>query len=115
MAPKNVLAKTERDAILQNSVSWAERTGAVQALILTGSLARYDGLADALSDIDVELIADDPDLLRSDFKWLREIGQLVAVLPLNPSGEQRWATRLAIYSGGTKADYTLAGPARLRK
>jgi aminoglycoside 6-adenylyltransferase len=39
----------------------------------------------------------------------------VTVLPLNPSAEQRWATRLAIYSGGTKVDYTLAGPARIRE
>ncbi|ANN80388.1 hypothetical protein BAU07_10515 [Bordetella flabilis] len=112
---ENALAIAERDAILQNIVLWAQRNCAIQALVLTGSLARSDGLADALSDIDIELIADDPQVLMTDSGWLGEIGELVTVLPLDPSTEQRWATRLAIYSGGTKVDYTLAGPARLRE
>lgn len=108
-------AITEREAILQNIISWAQGNSAIQALVLTGSLARGDGLADPLSDIDIELIADDPNSLMSDFGWLGEVGKLVTVLPLNPSAEQRWATRLAIYSGGTKVDYTLAAPARIRE
>ena len=108
-------AISERDAILQNIFSWAQANGAIQALVLTGSLARGDGLADPLSDIDIELIADDPNLLMSDSGWVSQIGKLVTVLPLNPSTEQRWATRLAIYSGGTKVDYTLAAPARIRE
>jgi len=112
---KTASAIAERDAILQNIVSWAQGNGAIEALVLTGSLARRDGLADPLSDIDIELIAGDPNLLMSDSGWLGETGQLVTVLPLNPSPEQRWATRLAIYSGGTKVDYTLAGPARIRE
>lgn len=112
---KTASTAAERDAILQNIVSWAQRHSAIQALVLTGSLARRDGLADPLSDIDIELIADDPRVLMSDSGWLSEIGWLVTVLPLDPSCEQRWATRLAIYSGGTKVDYTLAGPARLRE
>ncbi|HLI12370.1 MAG TPA: aminoglycoside 6-adenylyltransferase [Alphaproteobacteria bacterium] len=106
-------AAPERDVILQKIILWAQDNSAIQALILTGSLARADQLADALSDIDIEIIIDDPTLLMSDFGWLGEIGQLVTVLPLDPSPEQHWATRLAIYSGGTKVDYTLAGPARL--
>jgi aminoglycoside 6-adenylyltransferase len=110
---ENALATTARDAILQNIVVWAQRNRAIQALVLTGSLARTDGLADALSDIDIELIADDPDVLMSDSGWLHEIGAPVTVLHLNPSAGQRWATRLAIYSCGTKVDYTLAAPARL--
>jgi aminoglycoside 6-adenylyltransferase len=112
---KNALAGAERDVVLQNIILWAQGNSAIQALVLTGSLARSDGLADALSDIDIELIIDDPNFLMSDSGWLSEIGQLVTVLPLNPSPEQRWATRLAIYAGGTKVDYTLAGPARLRE
>jgi aminoglycoside 6-adenylyltransferase len=112
---ENALAIAERDAIMRNILLWAQRNRAIQALVLTGSLARSDGLADALSDIDIELIVDHPDLLMSDSGWLRELGALVTVLALDPSTEQRWATRLAIYSGGTKVDYTLAGPVRLRE
>lgn len=108
-------AIAQRDVILQNIVSWASNNKSIQALVLTGSLARSDCFSDALSDIDIEIITDEPDRLMTDSGWLSNIGQLVTVLPLNPDAEQRWATRLAIYSGGTKVDYTLAGPARLRE
>lgn len=73
---KTASAIAERDAILQNIVSWAQGNGAIEALVLTGSLARRDGLADPLSDIDIELIAGDPNLLMSDSGWLGETGQL---------------------------------------
>ncbi|MBM0107066.1 aminoglycoside 6-adenylyltransferase [Steroidobacter sp. S1-65] len=115
MTATDICSGAERDVILRNIIAWATRTAAVQTLILTGSLARGDGLADALSDIDIEVIADHPDVLIADFEWLSEIGPLVTVLPLNPSAEQRWATRLAIYSSGTKVDYTLASVTRLRE
>jgi aminoglycoside 6-adenylyltransferase len=107
--------RIKRDVILQAIIAWANDDIRIRAAILTGSLARNDGLADELSDIDVELIANDPGSLMSDPHWIREIAQLVTELPLNSSHEQRWPTRLAIYSDGTKVDYTLASPQRLNE
>ncbi|MGD9480353.1 aminoglycoside 6-adenylyltransferase [Shinella sp. G-2] len=102
-----------RDAILSAIQAFAERSPLVDALVLTGSLARMDGSADALSDIDVEFVSSDPAALGREDGWLREIGPLVTVLRLEPDGDQDWATRLAIYEDGTKVDFTLAGRERI--
>ncbi len=104
-----------RDRVLNAIVAWAQDCSLARALILTGSLARQDGLADDLSDIDIEIISDDPSKLMSSNVWLSNIGSLITVLVLDPSYEQRWATRLAIYAGGVKVDFTLAGSERIKE
>lgn len=104
-----------RDRVLNSIVSWAQDCPFARALILTGSLAREDGLLDDLSDIDVEIISSDPKNLMESNLWLSNIGNLITVLVLDPSSEQRWATRLAIYADGVKVDFTLAGIERLKE
>lgn len=92
---------------------WASEDSNIQALILTGSLARQDDTADTLSDIDIEIISREPQLLITDSTWISKIGNLLTVLALNPDQDQLWATRLAIYSDGMKIDYTLAALSRI--
>lgn len=103
-----------RDAILQSIIQWAAYAQDVLALIQTGSLVRADGSADEHSDLDIEVIALCPEALAADNGWLGQIAPLITVLPLGPDATQRWATRLAIYAGGVKVDYTLAAPERLQ-
>lgn len=100
-----------RDKILDAIILWGRRSSHVEALIQTGSLARRDDLADNLSDLDIEIIATDPTVLANNDGWIREIGDVITVLHLGEG--QKWATRLTIFDGGVKADFTLAGVARL--
>ncbi|HEJ9067491.1 TPA: aminoglycoside 6-adenylyltransferase [Serratia marcescens] len=106
--------KKLRDEYLLSIINWAKNNN-VQALIQTGSLARKDGSVDELSDIDIEIITQTPSDLMNDDQWLHEIGELVTVLCLDPDAGQQWATRLAIYKGGIKVDYTIAGLERINK
>lgn len=99
---------TSRDGYLQSVLDWASATDAVLAVIQTGSLARRDDSADEYSDLDIEIISSDPDTLARDDGWLRQIGPLITVLRLEADGDQRWPTRLAIYRGGVKIDFTVA-------
>lgn len=101
-----------RDNCLQSIINWAKNNN-VQALIQTGSLARKDGSVDEFSDIDIEIITVSPADLMKDDQWLYDIGELVTVLRLDPEEGQEWATRLAIYRGGVKVDFTLAGVERI--
>jgi aminoglycoside 6-adenylyltransferase len=103
-----------RDSLLTSIMAWCEKSDIVQALIQTGSLARKDGTADGLSDIDVEIITSVPSALMANDDWLHQIGEVITVLRLHPEDGQEWATRLAIYSGGVKVDFTLAGIERVR-
>lgn len=106
---------TSRDEYLQSVLGWARTTDAVLALIQTGSLARRDGPADEYSDLDIEIIGSDPDTLARDDDWLRRIGPLITVLRLDAGDDQPWPTRLAIYQGGVKIDFTVAGIERLHR
>ena len=83
--------------------------------MLTGSMARNNGLADHMSDIDVEVVSTNPATLECDDRWLHDLGELTLVMRLNPGDGQEWATRLAIYADGVRVDYTLAGPSRLQR
>ncbi len=106
---------TSRDDYLQSVLDWASATDAVLAVIQTGSLARQDGSADQYSDVDIELISSDPDTLARDDGWLHQIGALITVLRLEAGDDQPWPTRLAIYRGGVKIDFTVAGVERLQR
>ncbi|KRR29395.1 aminoglycoside 6-adenylyltransferase [Bradyrhizobium retamae] len=103
-----------RDGLLTSIIKWSEKSDIVHALIQTGSLARADGTADDLSDVDIEIITSKPSSLGVDDSWLHQIGDLITVLRLNPEDGQEWATRLAIYSEGVKVDFMLAGIERVR-
>jgi aminoglycoside 6-adenylyltransferase len=96
--------------VLQGSiVRWAEDEPNVIALIRTGSRAR-DGQGDEFSDLDLEVIAADPRRLQRKDDWFRAFGGVWVVLRFD---ELRFPTRLVVYDGGSKVDYTLAGVERL--
>lgn len=102
-----------RDERLNAIVQWATHRPQVQAIVLTGSLARADGSIDEYSDIDVEVITSDPETLESDDLWLVEFGEPAIVIRLRTGEQQRWATRLVIYSDGGRVDFTIAGTDRI--
>ncbi len=104
---------SRRTELFDSIVAWARRSSEVEALIQTGSLVRRDDRADEFSDLDIEIIATDPDLLASDDGWIAEIGKIITVLRLGEG--QEWPTRLVIFEGGEKVDFTLAGVARVRR
>ncbi|MEN4911954.1 aminoglycoside 6-adenylyltransferase [Erwinia amylovora] len=103
----------KRSHLLEKIHQWATITDNVRALVQTGSLVRADGLADEFSDIDIEIIAREPQLLAVTDGWIGAIGEIITVLHLEAEGDQQWPTRLVIFEGGIKVDFTLAGLARL--
>lgn len=100
-----------RAQLLSTIVAWGTHRDDVRALIQTGSLARSDGLVDALSDIDIEIFADDPSVLVGSDDWIRNISRPTTILHLDE--DQEWSTRLVIFENGVKVDFTLAGRSRL--
>jgi aminoglycoside 6-adenylyltransferase len=99
-------------ALFELILAWAERDDNVRALILTGSSARDDGRNDEFSDLDLEVIARDPRPLRESDAWFEAFGEIWAMLRFD---ELRYPTRLLIYDGGSKADFTVAGVDRIEE
>lgn len=104
---------SERSKLLENVKQWATGTDNVRALVQTGSLVRDDGLADEFSDLDIEILAREPNRLAASDSWIRAIGKTITILHLEAEGNQEWPTRLVIFEGGIKIDFTLAGLSRL--
>lgn len=92
--------------LLEKIMHWARSNDNITALIMTGSRSRTDNMLDEFSDFDLELIAKDRDLLSKDDRWLRLFADIWTVLALDEGQED--PTRLVIYDGGHKVDFTLA-------
>ncbi len=103
---------TPQAELLKRIVAWAHNTDHVRALVQTGSFAREDALADAHSDLDIEIISDQLERLEGSINWIKDIAPPLICLPFDRPA-QDWATRLVIFADGVKADFTLASPVRI--
>lgn len=91
--------------VLDDVVAWARDDDNIRLVVLTGSVARGEGV-DELSDLDVELYVRDPDELLANRSWYRRFGDVLAVEELENPG---WnPTRLVYYVDG-KIDFMIGG------
>ena len=97
-------------AVLEHLVEWAQSDHNIRASVLTGSVARGPGAADAEADLDVELYVANPLLLLQDDTWYHQFGEVLVVEALENPG---WhPTRLVYYADG-KIDFMIAPAAVL--
>jgi aminoglycoside 6-adenylyltransferase len=82
----------------------------VLAVVKTGSSSGSDGRRDEFSDLDVEIIAAEPEDFLADDDWFHAFGRVWVVLRFD---ERRFPTRLVVYEDGSKVDYTVASIERL--
>ncbi|NRA56598.1 MAG: aminoglycoside 6-adenylyltransferase [Phycisphaerales bacterium] len=99
--------------MLARIVDWARGCADVDALVLTGSLARGDSTADAWSDIDVEIISPSPERFLARDRWINEFGEVAIVMRLDGDEHHPWPTRLVLYADGVRVDFTLADAQRV--
>jgi aminoglycoside 6-adenylyltransferase len=93
--------------ILATLLRWAERDSNIRAVIQTGSTSRPAGSADRFSDLDIELICNDPAPLISDDDWIHNLALVWVALYLD-NGPGEYETRLVFFEGARKVDFTLA-------
>ncbi|NGO71089.1 aminoglycoside 6-adenylyltransferase [Streptomyces boncukensis] len=102
--------------LLQAVLDFAQRAEGVHAVVQTGSRARGSRV-DSLSDLDIELVGPGTAALAGEDAWLEQIGPVLVALhlPNEEPDEPGWPTCLAVFAGGRKVDFTLAGPERLER
>jgi aminoglycoside 6-adenylyltransferase len=65
---------TLKSQLLQRILEWANSQADIRAVILVGSAARTDHPADEWSDLDLVVIAADPQIYLSTTGWLATLG-----------------------------------------
>ncbi|MFC4224305.1 aminoglycoside 6-adenylyltransferase [Lysinibacter cavernae] len=106
--------------LLEKVLAFARESDIIDAVILTGSRGR-NARVDRFSDLDLELIMTSNDIathqLWDSDVWLTSIGPVLVSIHLanGGDGEPDWPTCLAVFAGGRKIDFTLAGPLRIER
>lgn len=86
----------------QHFAEWAQTQSAIRAVIVVGSRARSDHLADQWSDVDLVVFTSDAPVYLRDPAWLNTFGTVMIAVP-NAFGQhdREW---IALYADGTKLD-----------
>lgn len=93
----------DHDQALTDLIAWATADDNIRLVVLTGSLARGEGV-DPLSDLDIELYLRDPNLMLADRTWYGHFGDVLGLEELENPG---WnPTRLIHYVDG-KIDFMI--------
>lgn len=92
--------------IVQKIVRWSEEEAPIKALILQGSRAGKASF-DELSDYDISVFCSSSKLYTETEEWLTQIGQVwVCVKEKVFFDQQTFPTRLVIFGGGIKVDFS---------
>jgi aminoglycoside 6-adenylyltransferase len=103
---------TERyEALIDRFVKWALTRSDLRAAFVVGSRARSKAPADASSDLDVVVFAEEPNRLLNDREWLSELGE-PEITFREPTAVGIWEERRVLFANGSDADFSIL-PARL--
>lgn len=97
--------------LLDRIMAWAGADPNVLALVITGSRAAVHGRPDEWSDLDIEVICDDPAPLVGDDAWFHRFGEVLVYLRLMSEEGDR-PTRLVVYAEG-EVDFSVCGRERI--
>ncbi|MEM7734161.1 MAG: aminoglycoside 6-adenylyltransferase [Deinococcota bacterium] len=101
---------TDIQRTLTRIIEWAQRRNDVHAVLLTSSRASKMKQPDALSDLDIVLVASDVLPFLQSLAWQEDIAKVMVRLPVVDdldNANQRSHYRMVFYEDGSKVDYTL--------
>ena len=90
---------------LSKLVDWATSRSDIAGLIMTGARARPGAPVDSYSDYDLEIFTEDPRLYTAASEWMSEIGGVWVFLATD--SRRGCPTRLIIFDGGRKVDFSI--------
>lgn len=103
------------NGILDRIVVWAKTEARIRGVLLMGSRASQQP-SDDLADLGVGLFATDFEPYLSDDAWISRIAEVWVYSPDEFYFHNAVVpTRLVIYEGGTKVDYSFWGPASIEQ
>ena len=94
------------ERLIANFTAWAEGEEGVRAAAVIGSFARVDHPADAWSDLDIVVIARDPDRYRDSTAWVSRVGEPWLTFVEATAAGGAWERRV-LFDGGLDVDFAL--------
>ena len=105
------LRQPDPSTIVERILAWAGKEDAIRAVLLMGSRVR-DVSVDTLADLDIGLFATDFSPFLNDDTWMSQIAPVWVCSPYQMFLQDIVVpTRLVIYEGGNKVDYSFWSPA----
>ncbi|MEA3337068.1 MAG: aminoglycoside 6-adenylyltransferase [Chloroflexota bacterium] len=101
------------EQLIDQIISWAREQENVRAAIVIGSRARKDHPADRWSDLDVLILANDPQRYLDDSEWVRGIG-VPWLTFVEPTGDGSGFERRVLFEGGLDVDFAPVSVAEVR-
>ena len=93
--------------MLAKILAWAIAQDGIRAVALVGSTARQDHPADEWSDIDLVLVAVDPQVWLASTEWLAAFGEVWFTYPERHSAEAEVIERRVLFAGGQDVDFII--------
>lgn len=103
----------QREELFDKIISWLEDNDEVATAILVGSDARSDHPSDEYSDYDIEIYTDKFEQYAQDESWLSKFGNIW--VNVREKTDEGYPTRLVIYEGSLKVDFSLRPVSYLTK
>jgi len=85
-------------------IEWVRAEDGIRAAIVIGSRARTDHPADAWADLDLVVIAHDPEPYLARADWVDAVGRPVLTF-VEPTGDGRSRERRVLFEGGLDVDF----------
>jgi len=92
------------EQLIDRFIGWAHTDGNLRAAGIVGSRARADHPADEWSDLDVLLVATDPQPYCARFDWLHQIGAHWLTF-VEPTADGMRTERRVLFEGGLDVDF----------
>lgn len=106
--------KLHREQWINRFLDWAKPQSDVRAVVLVGSNSRSDHPADEWSDIDILLIASDPQLYLDSIDWYALFGKPLFNIAEKTSTGEIWVRRV-LFENGLDVDFIVLSPISVRQ
>ncbi len=106
--------KLHREQWIKRFSDWAISRSDVRAVVLVGSSSRRDHPADEWSDIDILLIASDPQSYLDSTEWLASFGKPLFDIVERTTTGKIWERRV-LYESGLDVDFIVLSPLNVRQ
>jgi predicted nucleotidyltransferase len=94
------------EKLIDSFVKWAQTEDNIRAAVVIGSRARVDHPADEWSDLDVLILANDPELYWATADWLHHVGNPWLTF-VEPTPDGNGLERRVLFEGGLDVDMEL--------